>query len=95
LKIVVSREALADFERLRAFLTVRNPRAARRAVETINGAIRSLEVFPERGRPAPVSGLRELIVPFGRAAYVVRYALFAELDELVILRIWHGREQRL
>src|SRR5438552_905618 len=37
---------------------------------------------------------RELVVPFGRSAYVVRYALLTETDEVVVLRVWHGREQR-
>jgi plasmid stabilization system protein ParE len=35
-----------------------------------------------------------LIVPFGRSAYIVRYAYLRESDEVVILRVWHGREQR-
>jgi hypothetical protein len=39
-----------------------------------------------------VPGVRELIVPFGRSAYVLRYALLPMTDEIVILRIWHGRE---
>jgi plasmid stabilization system protein ParE len=49
---------------------------------------------PERGRPASVSNARELIVPFGRSSYVVRYAYRGERDEVVIFRIWHSRERR-
>jgi plasmid stabilization system protein ParE len=60
----------------------------------IGAAIRSLESLPERGRPSPLAGARELVVPFGRSAYVLRYAHVPETDELVVLRIWHGREQR-
>jgi hypothetical protein len=33
-------------------------------------------------------------VPFGRSAYVVRYGYIVDTDEVVILRVWHGREQR-
>jgi len=58
------------------------------------GAIRSLDVFPERGRPSGVANVRELVVPFGRAAYVVRYGHIVGSDEVVVLRVWHGREQR-
>jgi toxin ParE1/3/4 len=80
--------------RLRAFLLERNPQAAQRAVAAIVRAIDSLDVFPERGRPAPVAGMRELVVPFGGSGYVVRFAIDATRDEVVVLRIWHGREAR-
>jgi plasmid stabilization system protein ParE len=50
--------------------------------------------FPIAARPSSIVGLRELIVPFGRSAYVVRYAPLTEREEIVVLRIWHGREQR-
>jgi plasmid stabilization system protein ParE len=93
-KVIVSKAAAADLSRLRAFLLERHPQASQRAVAAIIRAIDSLHVFPERGRPAPVAGMRELIVPFGRSAYVVRFAFDAARDELVVLRIWHGREER-
>jgi hypothetical protein len=38
--------------------------------------------------------VRELIVPFGQSAYVLRYFYSAPADELVVLRIWHGRKVR-
>jgi len=50
--------------------------------------------LPERGRRSDVPGARELIVRFGRSAYVLRYAYSATANELVVLRIWHGRESR-
>jgi plasmid stabilization system protein ParE len=92
-KLIVSPEAAADLQRLRAFLADKSPAAARRAVATISNAVRTLEVFPDRGSPLEAE-MRELIVPFGRSAYIVRYAHLRELDEVVILRVWHGREQR-
>jgi plasmid stabilization system protein ParE len=53
-----------------------------------------LELFPERGRPSGTPGIRELIVPFGRSAYLLRYVHLAAADEVVILRVWHAREER-
>lgn len=94
MKLVVAPEAVADLERLRALLVDKNPGAAQRAVAAISNALRSLDVFPDRARPSSIVGLRELIVPFGRSAYVVRYAPLTEREEIVVLRIWHGREQR-
>jgi toxin ParE1/3/4 len=92
--ILVTREAAADLDRLRAFLAEADSRAAQRVGAALSGAIQSLDIFPDRGRPSPVADTRELIVPFGRSAYVIRYAHLAETNEIVILRIWHGREVR-
>jgi hypothetical protein len=35
-----------------------------------------------------------LIVPFGNSAYVLRYAHLPDADEIIVLRVWHGREWR-
>jgi plasmid stabilization system protein ParE len=94
MRIVVSRAAAADLERLHSFLADKNPAAARQAVAALVAAIESLHSFPQRGRSSGVRDMRELIVPFGRSAYVLRYAYSAATDEAIIIRIWHGREAR-
>jgi plasmid stabilization system protein ParE len=94
LKLTVSPVALADLERLRTFLADKNPDAASRAVSRIIRAIDSLHVFPDRGRPVGSEGMRDLLVPFGRSVYIVRFVHVAQRAEVVIVRIWHGREQR-
>jgi plasmid stabilization system protein ParE len=94
MKIVVSRAAAADLERLHAFLADKNPTAAQQAVLALVAAVESLDVFPERGRPTGIRDIRELIVSFGRSAYVRRYADSAAADEAMVLRIWHAREAR-
>ena len=94
MRLVVSKEAAADLTRLRDFLMDRNPSAAQRAVAAIANAVRSLDLFPQRGRQSGAADMRELVVLFGRSAYIVRYAILTEADEIVILRVWHGREQR-
>ncbi len=94
MKLVVSQAAQADLLRLHRFLSGKNPDAAQRAVAAIVGSIDSLGLFPDRGRPSPVAGVRELIVSFGQSAYVIRYAHDAAGEELVILRVWHSREQQ-
>jgi toxin ParE1/3/4 len=93
-KLIVSPEALADLDRLRAFLDEKNEAAAKRAIAVLIQAIESLGTFPDRGRPVGLPDMRELIVPFGRSAYVLRYLHQARSEEIVILRIWHGREER-
>jgi|SRR3972149_7902993 len=94
MKLIVSRAAVADIERLHAFLADKSPAAARRAIAALVGAVQSLEALPERGRPSGTPNIRELIIPFGRSAYVLRYAYSAQSDEVIVLRIWHGREAR-
>lgn len=94
MKLVVSRAAAADLERLRVFLSEKNPTAALRAITSLVQAINSLAAFPHRGRASGIAGLRELIVPFGGAAYVVRFAHDSQQQEIVIVRVWHGREAR-
>jgi plasmid stabilization system protein ParE len=93
-KLIVSREAAADLERLHEFLREQNPDAAQRAVSVLADAVDSLATMPDRGRPSGIPAVRELIVPFGRSAYVIRYGHFVDEDSVVVLRIWHGREQR-
>jgi plasmid stabilization system protein ParE len=93
-RLVLSPEAGADFERLHSFLIDKDPRAAPRASAALADAIDSLLAFPERGRVAPLPGHRELVVPFGRSAYVVRYRYRADKQTVLIVRIWHGREDR-
>jgi plasmid stabilization system protein ParE len=92
-KLIVSGAASADIVRLREFL-IANPSVAQRAIAVLDTAIQSLRSLPDRGRPSEVAGARELVVPFGQSSYVLRYAHFAETEEIVVLRIWHGRETR-
>lgn len=62
-----------------------------RAALTIADAVASLRKHPERGKPC-LDGMRELIVPFGSAGYVIRYAV--ERDAVIVLRIFHSLEDR-
>ena len=94
MKLIVSPDAAADLNRLRAFLADKNPDAAQRAAACLIDAIQSLESFPGRGQPTGIEDVRELIVPFGNSAYVLRYVHLADADKVVVLRIWHGCEQR-
>ena len=94
MKLVVTGAAAADIERLRTFLLDKNPAAAGRAVAALTSALSSLTNMPNRGRPSGIPGVRELIVPFGQVPYVVRYAHVATESTVIVLRVWHGREDR-
>jgi plasmid stabilization system protein ParE len=54
-----------------------------------------LETTPELGRPmADGTHRHELIIPFGPGGYVLQYRLDGD-QAVVIIRIWHGREDRM
>ena len=94
MKLIVSRAAVADLVRLRTFLMSKNEIAAQRAVQVLDHAMKSLLDLPDRGRPAGTTGARDLIVPFGKSSYLMRYVHRPETDEIIVLRMWHGREER-
>ena len=94
MRLVFSPGAIVDLKRLRAFLRTQNPDAAQRAIRSIEEAAESLITFPMLGRPSGIAPLRELIVPFGQSAYILRYAHLPQEDAIFVLRIWHGRESR-
>jgi plasmid stabilization system protein ParE len=93
-KLVVSKEALGDIERLRTFLDEKEEAAEQHAVAVLRRAVGSLEIFPGRGRPSGIPGVRELVVPFGHSAYLVRYFHNRERETVVVIRVWHEREAR-
>lgn len=82
-----------DIERLYEFLLEKDPGAAARAMEIILSGAQDLEAMPEMGRPMnDDTGRRELFLPIGAGAYVLRYRLDGEA--VVMIRIWHSREHR-
>ncbi len=87
-------EAAADLERLRLFLRPLNPPAARRVARRILEAVKLLKRYPEAGRPVEEpAGFRDLVIPFGGRGYVLRYRIL-ESGEIVMVKIWHEREER-
>ncbi len=86
-------EAVADVERLRSFLEDKSPTAAARVAKTLRDGAKYLGGFPLVGRPMnDNTGRRELFLPFGAGAYVLRYIF--EGDTVAILRAWHSKEKR-
>jgi plasmid stabilization system protein ParE len=92
-KIVWRERALKDIDRLYNFLLERSEEAAAKAAQVILRGSSLLEGSPRLGRPmADSTGRRELFIPFGSGFYVLRY--FLTSDTVVIVRVWHGREDR-
>lgn len=84
--------ALDDLKRLREFLRLKNPMAAKRAAVAIIKTIQLLAQHPQIGRPAEEMDIeyRELLIDFGDSGYVALYRL--DEDIAVILAIRHQKE---
>ncbi|WP_117196522.1 type II toxin-antitoxin system RelE/ParE family toxin [Rhizobium terrae] len=97
MKFVFLPEAENDIERLFDFLMNQgNALAAQKAMLAIDEGIQMLLETPYIGiRMEGRTDYRQLFVPFGKSAYVLRYRIHEEADTLVVVRIWHGRENRV
>jgi plasmid stabilization system protein ParE len=92
--ILFSPDAVEDIERLRTFLDQTNPDAARRALALIWAAIDRLQEFPDLGMLTSDADIRQIVVRFGSSGYIIRYSALPEEGNILITRIWHGREAR-
>ncbi|HSX31684.1 MAG TPA: type II toxin-antitoxin system RelE/ParE family toxin [Candidatus Saccharimonadales bacterium] len=92
-KVVWRERALKDIDRLYDFIFEKNDEAAAKAARVILRGSTLLGESPRLGRPmADGTGRRELFLPFGSGFYVLRYFLID--NTVVIIRVWHGREDR-
>jgi plasmid stabilization system protein ParE len=89
--LILSPRAIADIERLVAFMKTVAPQVQTRLYSAL---IRKLTALPETCefglQVAP--DLRESYLKFGRSRYVFRYHVSE--NEVLVLRIWNGREDR-
>lgn len=92
MKIVVRARADEDLDDIYRWIAAHSPQAARDVIRRIRARIGFLAEtgFPEMGRPGIEPGTRELIV----APYIIVYEFIRERDEIVILAIFHGAEDR-
>ena len=92
-KVIWLPEALTDLVRLFDFLKLKNEGTAFQTAQAIREAGFSLANVPYKGTVfGDDSGRRKLMIPFGKYGYVIHY--FLEDDTVLILHIYHGRENR-
>jgi toxin ParE1/3/4 len=92
--ILLSPDAVEDLERLRTFLDHANPGAAQRALASIWTTLERLQDFPALGMPTDDPIIRQIVVRFGSSGYIVRYAIDPKTADVLVTRVWHGREAR-
>lgn len=91
-RLIWSRPALFDVQRVYRFLAEKNVDAAKRAVKAIRDGVKMIALQPEIGRPTALlePEYREWLVVFGDTGYVVLYRYDAQ--SVVILAVRHQRE---
>jgi plasmid stabilization system protein ParE len=91
--IVFDEGALADLERILAFLMERDPSSPLEHLDRIRSAVLVLDQHPNIGRPiGGGSTLRELIISEGRTGYVALYE-YDQADRIIrVVAVRHQRQ---
>ena len=91
-RLIWSRPALLDMQRLYRFLAPKSPEAAKRAVTAIRQGVKTLALQPGVGRPAEnmEPGYREWMIDFGDSGYIALYHFDGQTA--VILALRHQKE---
>lgn len=85
--------AVDDLSRLREFIQPHNSKAAANATRRIIESANLLLDNPYLGHPIDnMPAFNKLFIPFGKNGYTLRYRI--EDKKIVVLRIWHARENR-
>lgn len=93
MKLVIAPTAYQDLQRVYSFIQKENPTALRRAADRLEKAFRTLLDYPLAGYELEdLTLFRELIAPFGKGNYIIRYRI--KDDTLFIVHLWHNREER-
>lgn len=93
MKVRYSRRALLQLDQIHTYTSQHNPRAANAVIERIEELCEKLGEFPGMGHKTEHPHVRALSVV--RYPYVIFYTLILEADEVLILRVRHGRRRPL
>jgi plasmid stabilization system protein ParE len=91
-RLIWSRQALLDVQRLYRFLAVKNIAAASRAIKSVRQGVKVLGYQPGIGRTVEdiPEEFREWLIDFGNSGYVARYRFDGET--VTILAVRHQKE---
>lgn len=93
MKVRYSRRALLELEGIHGYISRFNPRAAGQVVARIEDLCTKLGDFPGMGHRTEHGDVR--VLPVVRYPYLIFYTLMPASDEVIILRIRHGRRRPL
>ena len=88
-----SRQSREHLIAIRDYIRQHNPSAAERVRSRIIETVRLVRALPHLGRAGRKHGTREFVIP--HLPYIVVYRVdIGDEDELVILAIFHGAQDR-
>jgi toxin ParE1/3/4 len=92
MKVTFQPAARDDLDRIFAWISQGNPRAALEMIARIEGKVMGLENHELRhmGRPGLVEGTRELL----EWPYIIVYKVYDTREEIVVVSIVHGAQDR-
>ncbi|RKZ99842.1 MAG: type II toxin-antitoxin system RelE/ParE family toxin [Gammaproteobacteria bacterium] len=90
MKLFYTPEAISDLQRLKTFIEVNNPLAAKKASLNLREGIDKLVTFPKIGLPVSKAPDPQVIRDLYVSNYTVRYLIQKQV--ITILRIWHNKE---
>jgi plasmid stabilization system protein ParE len=93
-RVIWSRKAQADADRIYKFLVDKSERAAMDAFGSIIERINAIQAMPHLDRPLQDgTGRREINLRFGAGGYVIVYII--SKTQITILSVKHSREARI
>lgn len=92
MKLVFDDLALADLEAIYHWIAKDNPAAAKVVVERVFASVEHIASFPQMGHAGRDDGTHEWVVP--RLPYIVIYEIRAERDEVIVVAVVHGAQNR-
>jgi toxin ParE1/3/4 len=92
MKVRYRQRALADIENIYDYLNERNPRAATEIVARIRSAADRLGEWPRIGHLGRAASTYEWVVV--GSPYVIVYELNEAADELAVIAVFHGAQDR-
>ncbi len=92
MKVLIRKKAVDDIDGLFAWIAKENPTVATEIVLRIRERIRRLGTpgLSHMGRLGAVTGTRELVEP----PYIIVYHTHEKRDEVIILAVFHARQDR-
>lgn len=92
MKLVFDDLALADLEGIYNWIAKDNPTAALAVVERLFASTEHLAAFPQMGHAGRDQDTLEWVVP--RLPYIVIYETHADRDEVIVVAVVHGAQER-
>jgi addiction module RelE/StbE family toxin len=92
MKALIRDSAFADLERISTWIARDKPIAAARVIDHILADVERLSRFPLMGHAGRAAGTMEWVVP--GLPYIVVYTVDERHDELVVIGVFHGAQDR-